>query len=100
VAGENSSLPPFRSLTSTLIHSIVIAGALCTIGVALLQLALTYHTQRGTFEHEVHLIAQTNVPLLSVNLWDIEPDAIRRQMKGIVERPQIAHARLLAVTGQ
>ena len=45
-------------------------------------------------------IARINVPLLSVNLWDIEPDAIRRQMKLIAERPQIAFARLEAVTGQ
>ena len=91
---------PFRSLTSTLIRSIVHAGAACAIIVSLAQLALTYHTQRSNFESEVESIAETNVPLLSVNLWDIEPDAIRRQMKGIVDRPQIAHARLEAVTGQ
>lgn len=92
--------PPFRSLVSSLIRSIALAGALCTIVVALLELTFTYHTQRRNFEGEVQSIARTNVALLSVNLWDIEPDAIRRQMKLIAERPQIAHAHLEAVTGQ
>jgi diguanylate cyclase (GGDEF)-like protein len=99
-AEESPAGRPFRSLTSTLIRSIVLAGALCAVVVALIQLALTYHAQRRNFESEVQSIAQINVPLLSVNLWDIEPDAIRRQMKGILDRPQIAHVRLEAATGQ
>lgn len=97
---EQAPARPFRSLTTTLIRSIVLAGAACAVVVSLLQLTLTYHTQRGNFESEVESIALFNVPLLSINLWDIEPDAIRRQLKGITERPQIAHARLEAVTGQ
>ncbi len=91
---------PFRSLASTLIRSIVAAAAICTLLVVAIQLVFTYHTQRRTFEAEVHSIAQINVPLLSVNVWDIEPDAVRRQMKLIAERPQIAYAGLEAVSGQ
>ena len=99
-ANEPRAPRPFRSLSSTLIRSIVVAGAICTVTVAALQLAFTYHAQRKNFEAEVQSIANINVPLLSVNLWDIEPDAIRRQLKLIAERPQIAHVRLDAVTGQ
>lgn len=90
----------FRSLASTLISSIAGAGALCTLVVATLQIALTYHEHRQNFESEVRSIARINVPLLSVNLWDIEPDAIHRQLQLIAERPQIAYVRVEAVTGQ
>src|SRR5438270_5125834 len=85
---------PFHPLANTLIRSIAAAGAVCTLAVAALQIALTYHEQRQTFEAEVQSIARVNVPLLSVNLWDIEPDAISRQLQLIVERPQISYVRL------
>jgi signal transduction histidine kinase len=90
----------FRSLGNRLIRSIATAGAVCTLAVAALQLALTYRDHRQDFEAEIRSIARLNVPLLSVNLWDIEPDAIRRQLQLIAERPQIAYVRLEAVTGQ
>ena len=100
MSGEPNAGRPFRSLSSTLIRSIVAAAAICTFFVVAVQLVFTYHAQRDTFETEVRSIAQINVPLLSVNLWDIEPDAIRRQMKLIADRPQIAYAGLEAATGQ
>jgi signal transduction histidine kinase len=90
----------FRPLANTLIRSIAAAGAVCTLAVATLQIVLTYREHRQNFEAEVRSIARVNVPLLSVNLWDIEPDAIRRQLQLIAERPQIAYVRLEAVTGQ
>src|SRR5205085_9732327 len=89
----------FRSLANTLIRSIAGAGALCTLVVAALQIGLTYHEHRQSFDAEVRSIARINVPLLSVNLWDIEPDAIRRQLSLIAERPQIAYVRLDALSG-
>src|SRR5688500_14828909 len=93
-------LRPFRSLAKTLILSIAVAGALCSLAVAALQIGLTYREHRQNFESEVRSIARINVPLLSVNLWDIEPDAIRRQLQLVAERPQIAYVRLEAVSGQ
>ncbi|HYC47792.1 MAG TPA: diguanylate cyclase [Burkholderiales bacterium] len=98
--GDPQSRAAFRSLSSTLIRSIVTAGAVCALVVAGLQLLLTYHTHRASFQTEIESIAELNVPLLSVNLWDIEPQAIRQQLKRIADRPQIAFARLEAVTGQ
>jgi len=83
----------FRPLANTLIRSIAAAGAVCTLAVATLQIALTYREHRQNFEAEVRSIARVNVPLLSVNLWDIEPDAIRRQLQLIAER-QIAYVKL------
>ena len=91
---------PFRPLANALIRSIAAAGAACTVAVATLQIALTYYEERRNFEAEVQSIAGVNVPLLSINLWDIEPDAIRRQLQLIVERPQISYVKLQALTGQ
>ena len=91
---------PFRSLSTTLIRWIVTAGALCTIGVAALQVLVTYRVEREKFESEVQTIVEINVPLLSVSVWDIEPDAVRRQLRLIAQRPQIAHVRLDTATGQ
>ena len=89
----------FRSLANTLIRSIAGAGAVCTLVVAALQIGLTYQEHRRNFDAEVRSIARINVPLLSVNLWDIEPDAIRRQLSLIAERPQIAYVRLDSLSG-
>ena len=100
VAQEQPEPRRFRSLANTLIRSIAGAGALCTLVVAMLQIGLTYREHRKNFESEVQSIARLNVPLLSVNLWDIEPDAIRRQVQLIAERPQIAYVRVEAVSGQ
>jgi signal transduction histidine kinase/CheY-like chemotaxis protein len=97
---ERQRSRPFRPLANTLIRSIAAAGAVCTLAVATLQIALTYREQRRNFEAEVQSIARVNVPLLSVNLWDIEPDAINRQLQLIAERPQISYIRLQAMTGQ
>ncbi len=97
---ENPGPRRFRPLANSLIQSIVAAGALCALVMAVLQIAFTFHEQRKNFEAEVRSIASINVPLLSINLWDIEPDAIRRQLRLLSERPQVAHVRLEAVSGQ
>ena len=98
--GDPQNRAAFRSLASTLIRSIIIAGVACTFVVAAFHVLFTYHAQRVRFQAEVESIAQLNVPLLSVNLWDIEPAAIRQQLKRMVDRPQIAYVRLEAATGQ
>src|SRR5258708_34741377 len=90
----------FRPLANTLTRSIAAAGAVCTLAVAALQIALMYRDHRQDFEAEIRSIARVNVPLLSVNLWDIEPDALRRQLQLMAERPQIAYVALEAATGQ
>src|SRR5690606_30392863 len=45
-------------------------------------------------------IGHTNVALLAVGLWDIEPVAVQRQVQAIADRPEIGHVRLRATTGQ
>src|SRR5207253_5708144 len=41
-----------------------------------------------------------HLPMLSLALWDIEPEALRRQLRQIAGQPEIAYVRLQARTGQ
>jgi diguanylate cyclase (GGDEF)-like protein len=89
----------FRSLASTLIRRTIVGAALVTVIAASLQAWLTVREERQVFDRTLRQIAETNVPLLSVSLWDIEPGAVRRQVETIASRPEIAHVRLAARTG-
>jgi two-component system cell cycle response regulator len=89
----------FRSLASTLIRRTIVGAALVTLLAASVQAWLTVREERQVFDRTLRQIAETNVPLLSVSLWDIEPAAIRRQLDTIAGRPEIAHVRLVAGTG-
>ena len=73
--------PPFRSLASLLIRRTVTVAALCTILAAVIQAAITVTDERRVFEQTLLNVAETNVPLLSVTLRDVDPDAVRRQLQ-------------------
>ena len=90
----------FRPLAGYLIRRIVVLALLCMMAVLLLQVwgLLRQHERR--FEQLVQDVGHTNVPLLAVGLWDIEPAAVQRQVQAIADRPEIGHVRLRATTGQ
>jgi two-component system cell cycle response regulator len=89
----------FRSLASTLIRRTIVGAALVTLLAASVQAWLTVREERQVFDRTLRQIAETNVPLLSVSLWDIEPAAVRRQLETIASRAEISHVRLTAGTG-
>ena len=91
--------PPFRSLASSLIRRIVTVAALCTILAAVIQATITVTDERTRFEQALRNMAATSVPLLSASV-DFEPEAVRRQLQQIADRPQIAFARLEEHTGR
>jgi two-component system cell cycle response regulator len=90
---------PFRSLAATLIRRTILGAALVTLLAASVQAWLTVREERQVFDRTLRQIAETNVPLLSVSLWDIEPAAVRRQLETIASRAEISHVRLTAGTG-
>ncbi|MFZ3320816.1 MAG: diguanylate cyclase [Usitatibacter sp.] len=77
----------------------VLAAIVCAVLAAAVQATFAVRDERAAFERALHNIAQTNVPLLSVSLWDIEPEAIRRQLREIATQPEIAYVRLSERTG-
>src|SRR5258708_14963273 len=90
---------PFRSLASSLVRRTLGVAILCALVAAGIQALLAVKDERAAFDRALADIAQTNVPLLSVSLWDIEPDAVRRQLKRIASQPEIAYLRLAERTG-
>lgn len=90
----------FRPIALTLIRKTFVWATVCALAICALQAIVSYHLAQKRFELALRDIANTNVPLLSVSIWDIEPDALRRQMKVIAERHQIGYARLEVRTGQ
>ena len=100
---DASPQPPrprlFRSIASTLIRRTMLVAAVLALLAAALQAFLTVSEEGEAFDRALRNIAETNVPLLSVSLWDIEPDAVKRQLKLIATQPEIAHVRLTERTG-
>lgn len=94
------SSPLFRPIATTLIRSVFLWATLCALVIGLIQTTYSYVHVEERFELAVREIGQTNVPLLSVGIWDIEPEAIRRQIQAIAARPEIGFVDLKVATGQ
>lgn len=94
------SSPLFRPIATTLIRSVFLWATLCALAIGSIQAAYSYIHVQDRFELAVREIGQTNVPLLSVSIWDIEPEAIRRQLEVIAARPEIGYVSLTVTTGQ
>jgi len=77
----------------------VLVAMVCALLAAAVQASFSVREERDAFERALRNIAQTNVPLLSVSLWDIEPETIRRQLRDIAAQPEIAYVRLSESSG-
>ena len=92
--------PALRPIASKLIRSIFGWATVCSVLFIAAQSLYLYQHVKGEFEDELQQIALTNVPLLAINLWDIEPDAVREQIRTMAARPHIGYVGLTALTGQ
>lgn len=90
----------FRSIAAGLIRKTVGAAALCVVIALGLQTAYLWSQHRARLGEVVEMIGSTQVPLLGVALWDIEPRAVQLQIKAIANWPEIGFVRLRATTGQ
>jgi len=92
--------PHFRPIATTLIRGVFVWATLCALLTGAIQAAYSYLHVQDEFEVAVREIGESHIPLLSVSIWDIEPDAVRRQIDDIAARPQIGFVRLTVGTGQ
>lgn len=92
--------PVFRPLAVSLIRKTFVLATVCALLISAVQAGLDYRQAQNRFELALRDIARTSVPLLSVSIWDIEPEAVRRQLRVIAERQQIGYVRLVVGTGQ
>ncbi len=90
---------PFRSLPSRLLKRILGLAVACAVLIASLQgwqLAQDENARQKALAAE---LAATHVPLLMVALWDVELDALDRQLQQLAARQAIRGVRLQAATG-
>jgi hypothetical protein len=92
--------PHYRSIAATLIQRIVLLALLCLLAMTALQALLAYRDSQAQVEHAVSEIADNSLPMLSLSLWDIEPEVVQRQVNWLAGLPEIGRARVLASTGQ
>ncbi len=81
-------------------RSTVGLALLCMVAMFAVQTAILLHQQHTVLDSLSDEIASTNLPLLSVGLWDIELQAVQQQVAAIAERPQVGYVLLTASTGQ
>ncbi|SCK22506.1 diguanylate cyclase [Vogesella sp. LIG4] len=90
----------FRPLAHALIRRIALLAVGCALLFSAVQGIWLYRSVQQQLLGNIQYLASSNIPLLSVSLWDIEPEAVRRQLSVIVARPGVAFARINVVTGQ
>jgi diguanylate cyclase (GGDEF)-like protein len=90
---------PFRSLAASLLRRTILAAVACTVLAAGVQVVFTVREENQRYRRAVEAIAATHVPLLSVAIWDIEPEALRRQLRQIAAHPEVAYVRVEERTG-
>ncbi|HEX5130815.1 MAG TPA: diguanylate cyclase [Usitatibacter sp.] len=98
-ATRGAAALPFRSLAASLLRRTVLVAVACTLLAAGVQVAFSVREESERFRRAVEAIAATHLPLLSVAIWDIEPEALRRQLRQITANPEIAYVRIEERTG-
>lgn len=90
----------FHSISRRLTRSVFLWATGCALLISAVQLVYSYRHVQLEFEDAVREIGETHVPLLSVSIWDIEPDAVRQQVERIAARHEIGYVALSVATGQ
>jgi diguanylate cyclase (GGDEF)-like protein len=92
--------PNFRPIATTLASAIWRYATLGALLIGLLQAGVSYVHVHEEFEEQVRDIARSNLALLSIAIWDIEPEVVQRQINTLIEKPQIGYVQLTVSTGQ
>lgn len=91
---------PFRSLAISLIRKVFLLSTICAVVMCAVQAALTYQIVQDRQKAALRDIVASHVPLLALNVWDIEPDALAQQVHSISERPEVGYVWVETKTGQ
>jgi two-component system cell cycle response regulator len=89
-----------ESITSSLIRKVFKWVILCVLVFSSLQAWLNYRAIEKNFQLTVNDIANTHIPLLSVAIWDIEPETIQKQIVLLLKNKPISYVIIRASTGQ
>jgi len=87
-------------ISSSLLRRLFKWLILCILLFSSLQAWLNYRTIERSFNMMVSDVAATHLPLLSVAIWDIEPQAIQKQINLLLDNSHIAYVIIQTSTGQ
>lgn len=91
--------PPFLSLHRRLLNRIFWMALWCTGLAIAIQTADVYQEENQRFQSAVARIGEIHLPLLEMELWDLEIDALQRQLQQISTQPEVAQVVLESTTG-
>lgn len=94
---SNRALQPIANLLIRRVFKWVI---LCVVCISSLQAWLNYRAIEENFNMTVDDVAHAHLPLLSVAIWDIEPQTIQKQIALILKNKTISYVAIKASTGQ
>lgn len=87
-------------ISSSLLRRLFKWLILCILLFSSLQAWLNYRTIERSFNMMVSDVAATHLPLLSVAIWDIEPQAIQKQINLLLDNSHITYVIIQTSTGQ
>lgn len=91
---------PLQPIANLLIRRVFKWVVLCVILVSSLQAWFNYRAIEDNFNMTIRDVAHAHLPLLSVAIWDIEPQTIQKQVQLIQKNSGIAYVVVRSVTGQ
>ena len=94
------STRPFRSMARSLIGRVIALAGACFVVLGSLYAFIEFQSGKDAFNTTLRDISVASVPQLSVSLWDIELDAVHKQLGVIALRPEVAFVELSTLTGQ
>jgi signal transduction histidine kinase/CheY-like chemotaxis protein len=97
---EKNTRPIFRSVASVLIQRVAqLAGVVLVVALLLEAFLLQRHINEQ-FSKLIEDVVESNVPIMALALWDIEPAVLQTQVGNLIKKPEIGYVRLQAATGQ
>ncbi len=91
---------PFRSIASRLIFAVLRVCALCTVLAMVVQGWQIWDDTQQAHAQITHDIAQSQLPLLTRALWDIEPQAVQHLVDETAKQVRVTGVRLVTAGGQ
>jgi len=96
----NRNLRSFRSIVQALIGRIFLLAMVLLMIALGLQAWWAQEQNKQHFQELMQEVGETNVPMMALALWDIEPAALRAQLDFMAKRPEIGYVQIKSATGQ
>ena len=91
---------PFRPIASVLIKRVIALAAVCFVLMGSVHALIEFQSGKAAYKTTLQDISVASVPQLSVSLWDIELEAVKKQLAVIALRPEVAFVELSTLAGK